>query len=566
MIAMPDFLFNQPFLFGLLGGLGMFLYGMKIMSEGLQKIAGDRMRRILGALTDNRLIGMAVGMAVTALIQSSTATTVMVVGFINAGLISLMQALGVIIGANIGTTVTAQLIAFKIAKFALPAIGAGAALKLFTRQSRWQHIGEAVLGFGLIFLGLTLMKEAFDPLRGNPELQSLFLSVGDNPLLGVLIGAVVTILVQSSSATIGLTIAMATSGLLSYPASVALILGENIGTTLTANLAAFGTSLAARRAALAHMLYNVFGVGIMLLCFSWFTELITAITPGSPDFVIQTSGQAEQLGGAIGDKPFIARHIANAHTLFNVISALIFLPLIGPMARLTAALIPGREEAREFHLKYLDARVLNTPPIALAQARAETARMIRITGEVVDETLALLNDQDLRRMDVLRSKEDQVDLLQREITDFLVTLSQQSITAETSREVSALMHQVNDLERIGDHCMHLGRLVHRKLEQRIIFSEAGRREIADISGLVEGFFKATVLALDARDGTFIAQAQVLEDGIDRLEESLRNNHIARLNTGECTVTSGLIYIDMLHNLEKIGDHTFKLVRSLAGRA
>jgi phosphate:Na+ symporter len=549
--------------FGLLGGLGLFLYGMRILSDGLQKIAGDRMRRILAALTENRLVGILIGMAVTALIQSSTATTVMVVSFVNAGLMSLLQAIGVVIGANIGTTVTAQLIAFKVAKYALPAIGIGVGLRLFVKQPRWQQIGEVTLGFGLVFFGLALMKDAFDPLRGNQEFQQLFLSVGDNPLLGVLFGAAVTIVVQSSSATIGLTIAMATSGLLSYEASLAMILGENIGTTLTANLAALGTSLAARRAALAHTLFNVIGVCYMLLLFPWFAKLVTTITPGDADFIIHTGEQAELLGGIIGDKPFIARHIANAHTLFNVINALIFIPLIGPLARLTAALIPGRDEPQEFHLKYLDARVLNTPPIALAQARAEVNRMVRVTGEIVDETVMLLHDQDLRRLTVLHRKEDLIDLLQREITDFLVTLSQQSVTGEISQEVATLMHVVNDLERIGDHCIQLGRLVQRKIDQNIEFSEIGRREISELTALAQNFYTQTAQALTAGDSSLIDQAQELEDAIDRMEESLRNNHIVRLNTGECTVISGLIFIDMLHNLEKIGDHTFKLAKSVA---
>jgi phosphate:Na+ symporter len=562
---MPAFLTGQPLIFGLIGGLGLFLYGMKIMSEGLQKIAGDRMRRILGALTDNRLVGVLVGMSVTVLIQSSTATTVMVVGFVNAGIMSLLQAIGVVIGANIGTTVTAQLIAFKVVKFALPAIGAGCGLCIFSRKSRWQHIGEIILGFGLIFFGLALMKDAFDPLRGNQQFQNLLLTVGDNPLVGVLMGAAVTMVVQSSTATIGLTIAMATSGLLSFEASVALILGENIGTTLAANLAAFGTSLAARRAALAHMLFNVLGVCYMLLLFPWFIALVKSITPGDSDFIITTADQVELLGGAIGDKPFIARHIANAHTLFNLINALLFLPLISHLARLTATLIPGREEVVEFHLKYLDSRVLNTPPIALAQARAETTRMIRVTGEVVSETLKFLRDQKTRHMAVIQKKEEFIDLLQRDITDFLVTLSQQSITEETSREVSSMMHIVNDLERISDHSVHLGRLVQRKIDQRIEFSDIASREIAELAKMVEGFYRITATALESGDRSVIERAQELEDGIDILEETARNNHISRLNTGECTVSSGLVFIDMLHNLEKIGDHTFKLTKSIVSQ-
>ena len=563
---MPAYMTSHSLIFGLLGGIGLFLYGMKTLSDGLQKIAGDRLRRILGALTDNRVIGMLIGVAATALIQSSTATTVMVVSFVNAGLMSLLQAIGVVIGANIGTTVTAQLIAFKVTKYALPAIGFGAALRFLIKSPRWHHIGEVILGLGLVFFGLALMKDAFDPVKGDRELRQLFLWVGDNPLLGILIGAIVTMVVQSSSATIGLTIAMATSGLLSFEASVALILGENIGTTVTTNLAAIGTNLAARRTALAHFLFNTIGVAYMLLLFPLFTSLVAAISPGDPDFVIQSGEQLEMLGGALGDKPFIARHIANAHTLFNVINALVFLPLIGHLARLTATLLPGKEQRSEITLNYLDSRVLNTPPIALAQARSETVRMLRITGEIFDETLDLLRDQSPARVAVVQAKEERVDQLQREITDFLVLLSQQSITEETSLEVVNLMHVVNDLERIGDYCVHMGRLVQRKVEQRIEFSETARREIAEMSGLARNFFVMTATVLETGGSVELEHALEMEDAIDRMEETLRNNHIARLNTGECTVSSGLIYIDLLHNLEKIGNHTYKLARTLAGKA
>ena len=563
---MPAYLTSHSLIFGLLGGIGLFLYGMKTLSDGLQKIAGDRLRRILGALTDNRVIGMLIGVAATALIQSSTATTVMVVSFVNAGLMSLLQAIGVVIGANIGTTVTAQLIAFKVTKYALPAIGFGAALRFLIKSPRWHHIGEVILGLGLVFFGLALMKDAFDPVKGDQELRQLCLWVGDNPLLGILIGAIVTMVVQSSSATIGLTIAMATSGLLSFEASVALILGENIGTTVTTNLAAIGTNLAARRTALAHFLFNTIGVAYMLLLFPLFTSLVAAISPGDPDFVIQSGEQLEMLGGALGDKPFIARHIANAHTIFNVINALVFLPLIGHLARLTATLLPGKEQRSEITLNYLDSRVLNTPPIALAQARSETVRMLRITGEIFDETLDLLRDQSPARVAVVQAKEERVDQLQREITDFLVLLSQQSITEETSLEVVNLMHVVNDLERIGDYCVHMGRLVQRKVEQRIEFSETARREIAEMSGLARNFFVMTATVLETGGSVELEHALEMEDAIDRMEETLRNNHIARLNTGECTVSSGLIYIDLLHNLEKIGHHTYKLARTLAGKA
>jgi len=558
-------LMNQKLIFGLMGGLGLFLFGMKIMSEGLQKIAGERMRRILAALTNNRLVGALVGLSVTTIIQSSSATTVMVVGFVNAGLMSLVQAIGVVLGANVGTTVTAQLIAFNITKYALPAIGLGAGLKLFSGNRKWVYTGEILLGFGILFFGLATMKQAFDPIKASDEFRQFFILVGDNHLLGVLIGAILTILVQSSSATIGITLALATSGLLTFEASVALILGENIGTTITSNLAAIGTNVAARRTAFAHFLFNVFGVAYMLLLFPYFMAFIKSITPGEPDLQILTAQQAESLGFAIGDKPYIARHIANAHTLFNIINVLIFLPLVGVLAKITTLTLRGNDKVTEFHLKYIDNRVLNTPPIAIAQARSETKRMARIALEMFDETMDVMWTHNLKAVVALEKQEDVVDLLQHEITNFLVALSQKSISQEISTSSASLMRMINDLERVGDHCENLWRLTQRLVEQKTKFSVVAMEELEEIAKATRDFLVFVIEGLEQGDRKILPQAHLLEERVDQLEESLRNNHITRLNTGECSVVPGLIFIDMLHNFEKIGDHTFNVAEAVVGK-
>jgi phosphate:Na+ symporter len=564
-LAVPDFI-DKALIFGIMGGLGLFLFGMKIMSEGLQKVAGDRMRKILAALTNNRIIGTFVGLSVTALIQSSSATTVMVVGFVNAGLMSLTQSIGVILGANIGTTVTAQLLAFNISQFALPAIGLGTALKLFSTSKRWSYVGEIILGFGILFFGLATMKDTFGPIRSGAEFQHFFLMVGDNHLLAVLIGALLTIIVQSSSATIGITLALATTGLLSFEASVALILGENIGTTITANLAAIGTNRAARRTALAHFLFNFLGVGYMLMFFPLFTEFVNNITPGDADFVAQSQQVAQQMGVSLGDKPFIARHIANTHTLFNIINTLLFLPLVGVLAKLTTLIIPAREEEMQFHLKYLDNRVLNTPPIAFGQARSETRHMAQLTLEMVEETVSLCRNLDEKRLSILAKKEDMVDLLQKEITDFLVALSQQSITQEMSKDIASMMHMANDLERIGDHCENLSKLFVRRNNQKIAFSEDAILELMDLAGKAREFLAFAIDALERND-TSIGEKAVFQVGvIDNMEEYLRNNHIGRLHTGECSVNQGLLFIDIIHHFSKIGDHTFNVTKAISGRA
>ncbi len=562
---MLELLLNQNLLFGLIGGLGLFLFGMKIMSEGLQKVAGDRMRKILGALTSNRVVGTLVGLAVTAIIQSSSATTVMVVGFVNAGLMSLMQAIGVVLGANIGTTVTAQLIAFKITQYALPAIGLGAGLKLFARGRRLQYMGEIILGFGILFFGLSTMKHAFDPVKSSEAFKAIFTYFGSSHLLAVLVGAVLTVIVQSSSATIGVTLALASSGLLTFEASVALILGENIGTTITANLAAIGTNIAARRTALAHFLFNAIGVAYMLALLPWFVQFISAITPGDADFVIRTADEAARYGLSVGDKPYIARHIANTHTMFNIVNTLIFLPLIGLLARLSTALVPGEDAAMEFHLKYIDNRVLNTPPIALEQARSETRRMGEICCEMLDDCLVYLREPDDRKIPFLEQKEDLLDVLQKEITTFLVAVSQKSISAEISKEIRSVMRMVNNFERIGDYCENLWELGQRKRDQKVEYSDVGTTELAEMEERTREFLFFVVSALKEDDRTILPEAKKREKALNIMEETLRNNHSERLNRGECKVNSGLIFLDMVHNFEKIGDHSFNIAEAVVGK-
>ncbi len=551
-------LFNQQLMFGLIGGLGLFLFGMKIMSEGVQKIAGEKMRQILAALTNHRLVAALVGVGVTTLIQSSSATTVMVIGFVNAGLLSLIQAIGVILGVNIGSTLTAQIIAFNVTQYALPAIGFGAALKLFSKKRRISYAGEVVLGFGLVFFGLTIMRQGFDPLRASQGFQQLFIMVGDYKSLGILIGTFLTIITQSSTATLALTFALATSGLISFEASVALILGENIGTTITANISAIGTNIAARRTAFVHFLFNFIGVILMLIFFQMYLKLITSITPGEADFVVQSHEHADLYATPVGDKPFIARHIANAHTLFNVINTLIFLPFIGVLAKISSYFVRGEGRQETVQVRFIDDRVLNTPPIAIGQARRETRRMAQIAFDSLHETNRFLDDNDVRRISELEKNEEALDLLQQEIMNFLTKLSHRSISADTSIQIKKLMNIVDHLERIGDHCQTLWKLNSKKINEKIRFSHTGANEVAEIADRTHDFLRFVIDAMEQNNVDIVQQAITYEDSIDALEDSLRMNHITRLNTGECAVQPGLIFIDMLQCYEKIGDHTFKI--------
>ena len=557
----------QSMIFSFLGGLGLFLYGMKVMSEGLQKVAGNRLRQVLEKLTTNRVAAFLVGISVTAIVQSSSATTVMVVGFVNAGLMNLMQAIGVVLGANIGTTVTAQMIAFKIHHYALPAIGIGVGLKFFSPNRRWQYIGEIMVGFGMLFYGLSVLKDGLSCLKTLPFFEKAFVTFSHSHIMAVLAGAFLTIILQSSSATVGITMALAASGALTFEGGVGLILGENIGTTITALLASIGTNVPAKRAARAHMMVNVIGVAYMLVLFPLFLKLVNSLTPGDADLVITTAQQAAHYGMNIGDKPFVARHLANAHTFFNVFNCLLFLPLIGVLARICNWMVPASDdEESTYHLRYIDNRVLDTPDLALAQAHQETSRMAGICLKMFDQAMECLDDFSQKLLEKVYRKENTVDMLQKEITDFLVNVSQLSTTPETSREVNATMYIVNNLERLGDHCENLVRLAERRHEQKIEFSEEARDEIAKIRKRVREFIELVVDGLEnGNSERFMARAAGLEEGINSMEDRYRNRHIERLSESRCSVVPGLIFIDVLTNFEKIGDHCFNICEVVAGK-
>ncbi len=555
----------QSMIFSFMGGLGLFLYGMKIMSEGLQKAAGNRLRKVLEKLTSNRFIAFLVGVGVTAVVQSSSATTVMVVGFVNAGLMNLLQAIGVILGANIGTTITAQMIAFKVQHYALPAIGLGVGLRLFATSRRWQYYGEILIGFGMLFYGLTVMKSGLTVLKEHAYFQQVFVTFGNNPVLAVLAGALLTIVLQSSSATVGITMTLAVSGALSFKSGVGLILGENIGTTITALLASIGTNVTAKRAARAHMIFNVIGVCYILLLFPVFIKIVNYITPENPDLVIKSAKEALVFGMSVGDKPFIARHLANAHTIFNVVNCLLFLPLLGLLAKVSTWMVPARgEDEQETHLRYLDNRVLETPSLAVSQVRQETIRMMEIALKMFTQTMECSKYYSMKLVDKIYRKENTIDMLQKEITDFIVALSPQSLTPEFSREVTSLMYMVNNIERIGDHSENLIKLIERRLDGKVVFSEQAMAEMEDISGKTMEFLQLVLAGLKQGDGQIMTEAKRLENSINMLEDHYRKGHVQRLNERCCSVDAGLIFIDMLTNFEKIGDHCYNLAESLAG--
>lgn len=538
-----------------LGGLGLFLFGMHLMSDALQRIAGSKLRRILEKLTTNRVVAAMAGTAITAIIQSSSATTVMTVGLVNAGLMSVQQALGIVLGANIGTTVTAQIIAFKLADVALPLVGVGMFMKILSKREKVRYWGDFLLGFGLLFFGMLVMQEGIMPLRDAPWVTDIFVQFSRIPVLGVLVGAVMTMIFQSSSATLGLVIALASTGMVDFPGAAALVLGDNIGTTITANLAAIGTSVSAKRVARAHFLFNLFGVCIVLAIFPYFVQFVDLITPGDPMQVTAT-----------GVVPYAARHVANLHTLFNVTNCLLFLPFLGALGRVASFITPGEEKPKVFRLETLAPTIFETPSFALDEARQELDYM---GGEVfkmlsVAEMPLLENKETEKSLEEIKKTEDIVDSLQKEINTYLAELSRNSITEKQSREVFSMLQIVSNLERIGDHCESIGKLCKRRNEFNLDFSEEGRKELSLIYHHTKMFLKTVVDAITDTPGDLMEQVQGFEPRLNAMRKEMRINHMDRLKTYKCDADAGLIFIDLLTSFEKIGDHAYNIAESLSG--
>jgi len=552
-------------IFQSLGGLGLFLFGMKIMSEGLQKVAGNKMRKILGIVSNNRFVGCGMGALVTSVIQSSSATTVMLVGFVDAGLMSFIQATGVVLGANIGTTVTAQLIAFKITAYALPAIAAGVLLKFFLGRRKWIYVGDVLLGFGLIFFGLATMQDGFAPLKDHPSFVALFTRFNADDMLSIslciLVGTIMTMILQSSSATIGVTMALASQGLLNFEASAALILGDNIGTTITAQLASIGASVNARRTARAHAIFNVLGVLLIITFFPLFLKMVVWITGhmmdiGPPDLLVH------------GEHPNIGRYIANAHTFFNVISAIFFLVFLHYLVKVTCWLVPEKKEAQTIdelrRIKYIHSKYIATPSVAIVQARAEVVRMGEAVQLMYNDVVHSLRDRKLKDLSKWRQREDIIDSLQKEITQFLTNVMQKRVSPEESKEIASLMRMANNLERAGDGVENIAQLMEELHGQNLHLSEGGMHDYELISAEVEKFLNLIVIAIQKEDMGVMVQAQKHEDEIDCMREDMRGNYIMRLQSGMCTVDPGLILVDMLTAFEKIGDFCYNVAQAVAG--
>ncbi|MDX9702784.1 MAG: Na/Pi cotransporter family protein [Candidatus Auribacterota bacterium] len=536
---------GRELLFGVIGGLGLFIFGMRFLSDGLQRVASTRLRQIITMFTDKPLLGIISGCMLTALIQSSSATTVMTIGFVNSGIMLLRQAIGVIIGANIGTTITAQIIAFKISAYSLPAIGIGAGFFIFGRTKKLQFWGQVILGFGILFLGLTTMGSVLKELKNSPMATEFFVKLGHNPFMGVMIGTLVTVVIQSSSASIGLVIALASNGLIDFEAAIYLVLGDNIGTTITAWLASLGTNLTSRRVAMAHSVFNLVGATY----FAYFTSnglfinLVDYLTPG----------------GITTDT--IARNIANAHTLFNIINAVIFFPLIPLMEKIVKMLLPGSESVSTVPC-YLEKNLLDTPEIAISQAKKEMLRMLSISKDaVVDSTESFLK-KDRRLLKSVPKMEDAIDNLQGEITTYLVEISKNTLTNEQSEQLPTLLHSVNDIEKIGDHAENIMKLAERVIDQKLEFHPKGIKEVESMYTNITDMFDLLLHALAKEEFTDVRKAFKMEANINTTYKIMGKEQLRHLQRGRSYVISGIVILDLINNLEKVADHLTNIAEAI----
>jgi len=529
----------QEMLFMFFGGLGIFLFGIKSMGDGLQKSAGNRLRDILDKYTTNPFLGVLAGIIVTVLIQSSSGTTVITVGLVSAGFMTLRQAIGVIMGANIGTTVTAFIIGFDVGAYALPMIAVGAVFLFFFKKEKFQHLGQVVFGLGALFYGLELMGDGMRPLRSSEYFIDLTQSMSENPFLGVIVGTVFTVLVQSSSATIGILQELYAGGSIELDAALPVLFGDNIGTTITAILASIGASVAARRTAAAHVIFNLIGTVIFLVILPLFTQYIFWIT----DLL------------AIESK----MQIAFAHGTFNVANTFIQFWFIGAIAWMVTKLVPGEDSIVDTKAQHLDPIFIQqSPSIAVEQAKYEVIRMGDFAKLGLDEARNYMATGDKKHSEKSAHIEEALNSLNAKITDYLVKLAAVDLTEQESKEHKTLMHAINDIERIGDHVENIIELIDYKTATRVTLSEDAQKELTEMYDLTRATLEKSLQTLASGDMNEARQVIEMEAKLDMLERQFRKNHVVRLNTGECDGQAGMFFVDMLSNLERIGDHAMNI--------
>lgn len=524
------------------GGLGLFLFGIRTMGDGLENAAGAKLKRMLEVLTGNRFLAVLVGFVVTAIIQSSTATTVMVVGFVNAGMMSLAQAVGVIMGANIGTTVTSLLIALNFSSVAAASVLVGVILMLASKKTVVKNLGAIFTGFGLLFLGIDMMSDSMAPLRDSAGFMNFIVTVSESPLrplFGIILGIVMTAVLQSSSASVGVLQTLAMQGLVPLKFSVFVLFGQNIGTCLTALFSTVGAKKNSKRAAVIHLLFNLIGTGIFILI-ALLTPYVEWIEKLSPDPMAQ---------------------IAISHIVFNIVSTVVMFPFAKALVKLSCLLVPGKDDSEsEMHCKFIDDRLLNTPPFAVMQVSKEVARMAKLARDNFETSAhALINRSD-KDLDKVMENEEIINYLNHHITSYLVKLNALDITDSDSDYIARVFHAINDIERVGDHAINLAEAAQHNIGEGLKFSDPAREELNQLCGSVVTLLERSMTAFDNQSlsDNEAKELSDLEEHIDDLTLECQDSHIFRLNRKECNTEAGMLYLNTITDFERVGDHAINI--------
>ena len=524
------------------GGLGLFLFGIRTMGDGLENAAGAKLKRMLEVLTGNRFLAVLVGFVVTAIIQSSTATTVMVVGFVNAGMMSLAQAVGVIMGANIGTTVTSLLIALNFSSVAAAAVLVGVILMLASKKTVVKNLGALFTGFGLLFLGIDMMSDSMAPLRESAGFMNFIVTVSESPLrplFGIILGIVMTAVLQSSSASVGVLQTLAMQGLVPLKFSVFVLFGQNIGTCLTALFSTVGAKKNSKRAAVIHLLFNLIGTGIFILI-ALLTPYVEWIEKLSPDPMAQ---------------------IAISHIVFNIVSTVVMFPFANVLVKLSCLLVPGKDDSEsEMHCQFIDDRLLNTPPFAVMQVSKEVARMAKLARDNFETSAhALINRSD-KDLDKVMENEEIINYLNHHITSYLVKLNALDITDSDSDYIARVFHAINDIERVGDHAINLAEAAQHNIGEGLKFSDPAREELNQLCGSVVTLLERSMAAFDNQSlsDNEAKELSDLEEHIDDLTLECQDSHIFRLNRKECNTEAGMLYLNTITDFERVGDHAINI--------
>ena len=539
-------------LFSFIGGLGMFLYGMNIMADGMQKTAGSKMSQFLGMLTNNRLMAVLLGALITAIIQSSGATTVMVVGFVSAGVLNLTQAVGVIMGANIGTTITAWIVSmnqlgdafavFQPAFFAPLLIGIGAIFMLFGKKQRMKTAGEILVGLGLLFIGLDFMSSSISPYTDAPVFSEAFRLLGSNPLLGMIIGALVTALLQSSSASVGILQTLAMNGVVTTNAAIFITLGQNIGSCVTAMISSIGGSRTAKRAAVIHLTFNVMG----------------AVIFGVISFILFS------LHPVLAAHNITSVQISIFHTIFNLTNTALLFPFANQLVKLSGVFVPEDKkepavtDEESETMKHLDERIFESPAFAVETAAMEVVHMGQITMENVRRAMDAVLTKNANEVEDVYKTEQTINNMEKMLTEYLVKVNNLSLTERQKLVVNDLFYSINDIERVGDHAENLAEQAEYMVQHNISFSETGESDLHVICETAFNSFKHSINARQKGDMDDVRKVSQYEDEVDTLEEELREKHIERLSAGKCDPSAGVVFLDLISNLERIYDHAYNL--------